>query len=73
VWWQYIIGVAVLIVVIYSFMVTVGYRTRLLTRRTDRTAEEMYDSYAGLTRRQRRQARKRAVLEQRSGDGQADR
>ena len=71
-WWQYIIGVAVLIVVIYSFMVTVGYRTRLLTRRTDRTAE-MSDSYAGLTRRQRRQARKRAVLEQRSGDGRADR
>jgi hypothetical protein len=55
VWWQYIIGAVVLAGLVYSFLLIVGYRTRLLTRKTDRTAESMYDDYADLTRKQRKQ------------------
>lgn len=56
-WWQYIVIAAVLILVVYCFMVIVGFRTRLLTRKTDRTAESMYSSYADSTRKQRKYAR----------------
>lgn len=58
-WWQYIIIAAVLILMIYSFLVIVGYRTRLLTRKTDRTAESMYSDYADPKRKQRTYARAR--------------
>jgi len=53
-WWEYIIIVAVLIFGIYSFLVVVGFRTRLQTRKTDRTAESMYRSYADSNRKQRK-------------------
>ena len=56
-WWQYIVIVAVLILVVYCFLVIVGFRTRLLTRKTDRTAESMYSGYADSTRKQRKFAR----------------
>ena len=56
-WWQYIVIAAVLILVVYCFMVIVGFRTRLLTRKTDRTAESMYSSYADSARKQRKYAR----------------
>jgi hypothetical protein len=59
VWWQIIVIVAVLIFVIYLFLVIVGYRTRMLTRRTDRTAESMYSDYADSDRKQRKYARER--------------
>jgi hypothetical protein len=58
-WWQYIILAAVLVLLLYCFRVIVGHRTRLLTRKTDRTAEDMYDSYADSNRKQRRFARDR--------------
>ena len=53
-WWEYIFGAAVLILVVYCFLAIVGFRTRLLTRKTDRTAESMYISYADLSRKQRK-------------------
>ncbi len=56
-WWQIIVIVAVAIFVIYLFLVIVGFRTRLLTRKTDRTAESMYDNYADSGRKQQKYAR----------------
>jgi hypothetical protein len=58
-WWEDIIIVAVLIFGIYCFLVVVGFRTRLLTRKTDRTTESMYSSYADSNRKQRKYARER--------------
>jgi hypothetical protein len=58
-WWQILIGAAVLIVVVYGFICLTGFETRMLTRRTDRTAEDMYDAYAEPVRKQRRYAGQR--------------
>jgi type II secretory pathway component PulL len=58
-WWQYVIMAVVAIVVVYAFVSLTGFQTRRLTRKTDRTAEEMYDSYADSPGKQRRYARKR--------------
>jgi type II secretory pathway component PulL len=58
-WWQYVIMAVVAIVVVYAFVALTGFQTRRLTRKTDRTAEEMYDSYADSPGKQRRYARKR--------------
>ncbi len=57
VWWQDILGVAAGIFVIYCFLVLAGFRTRLLSRKTDRTVESMYSSYADSNRKQRKYAR----------------
>ena len=56
-WWEIVLFFAAVILAIYGFASIVGFRTRTLTRRTDRTAENMYDSHAELTPKQRRQAR----------------
>lgn len=48
---------ALLILGLYCFLVLVGFRTRMLTRKTTRTAESMYDSYADSPSKQRRYAR----------------
>jgi prepilin signal peptidase PulO-like enzyme (type II secretory pathway) len=58
-WWEYVLGAVVLIVVGYMFAVIVGFNTRRFTRRTDRRAEDLYDSYADSPREQRRLARER--------------
>jgi len=58
-WWEYVVGAVVLIVVAYMFAVITGFQTRWLSRRTGRTAENMYDNYADSPRRQGRFARKR--------------
>jgi hypothetical protein len=57
VWWEYIILVPVMIFGICCFVWLVGFRTRTLTRKTDRTAEDTYDSYADSLRKQRKYAR----------------
>jgi hypothetical protein len=57
-WWEIILFFAAVILAIYGFASIVGFRTRTLTHRTDRTAENMYDNNAELTPRQRRQARR---------------
>jgi len=55
--WADILGAAVLILGIYCFLVLVGFRRRMLTRKTDRTAESMYDNYADPVSKQRKYAR----------------
>ena len=49
--------VALFVVGIYCFAVLTGWQTRLLSRRTKRRAEDMYDQYAGSPRQQRRFAK----------------
>jgi hypothetical protein len=56
-WWEIILFFAAVAFAIYGFASIVGFRTRTLTRPTDRTAENMYDNYADLTPKQRRAAR----------------
>ena len=56
-WWQYIIIAAVLVLGIYAFLVFTGFETRTLSRRTNRTAEDMYPGYADSLRKQRRYAK----------------
>jgi hypothetical protein len=50
--------VALLLFGVYGFVELTRWRTRALSRRTWRTAENMYDQYAGLSRKQRRDARR---------------
>jgi hypothetical protein len=57
VWWQYIIIAAVLVLGIYAFLIFTGFETRTLSRRTARTAEDMYPGYADSLRKQRRYAK----------------
>jgi len=56
-WWETILFLAVVIVALWGFASIVGFRTRTLTRRTDRTAQDMYDNFADSPREQRRHAR----------------
>jgi hypothetical protein len=57
VWWEAVLFFAVAIFAIYAFASIVGFRTRTLTRPTDRNAQDMYDNYADSPRKQRRYAR----------------
>jgi len=57
VWWLYVIVAAVLLFGIYAFLTFAGFETRILSRRTSRTAESMYPGYADSRRKQRRYAR----------------
>lgn len=66
--WLNIAIVALFVVGIYCFAVLTGWQTRLISRRTKRRAEDMYDQYAGSPRQQRRYAREHAGTWQ---DGQA--
>jgi hypothetical protein len=56
-WWETVLFCIAVVFAIYGFVSLVGFRTRLLTRRTDRTAEDMYDTYSGSAREQRKYAR----------------
>ena len=56
-WWEIILFFAAVALAIYGFASIVGFRTRTLTRPTDRTAENMYDNFAAPSRKQRGQAR----------------
>ena len=58
-WWEYIVIAAVLVFGIYAFMTLTGFETRVLSRRTSRTAESMYGNYADSASEQRRYARRR--------------
>ena len=57
-WWEIILFIAVVIFAIYAFASIVGFRTRTLTRPTDRTAQDMYDNYGDSARKQRRHAKR---------------
>jgi hypothetical protein len=56
-WWGYVLFFAAVIVAIWGFASMVGVRTRFLSRRTDRTAEDMYGQFSDSPRKQRRYAR----------------
>ncbi len=56
-WWEDILIPALLIVGVYGFASLVGFRTRMLTHKTSRTAESMYPNYADPIKKQRRYAR----------------
>ena len=58
-WWMYIVVLAILLFGIYAFLELVGARTRWMTRRSERTAESMYDSYSDSQRAQGRYAKRR--------------
>jgi hypothetical protein len=49
--------VALFLFAVYAFIEMVGWRTRWLSHRTDRTAEDMYQDYADSPRQQQRYAR----------------
>jgi hypothetical protein len=57
-WWlDDIVIPALFILAIYCFVVLVGFRTRMLTRKTTRTAEDLYDRYADSPRKQQKYAK----------------
>ena len=56
-WWGYVLFLLAVAVAIWGFMSLVGFRTQWLSRRTDRTAQDLYPSYADSPRKQRRFAR----------------
>ena len=56
-WWQYIVVAVVILFGIYGFLTFTRFETRFLSRRTDRTAADMYPGYADSLRKQRRQVR----------------
>jgi hypothetical protein len=57
-WWlDDIVIPALFILGIYCFVVCVGFRTRMLTRKTTRTAEDLYDRYADSPRKQQKYAK----------------
>ena len=55
--WLDVVIVALFVVGIYCFAVLCGWQTRLLSRRTNRRAEDTYDNYADSPSRQRRLAK----------------
>jgi hypothetical protein len=59
VWWIYVIVVLLLVAGIYAFLQLVGFRTQMVTRRTTRTAEDMYENYADSPGKQKRYTRRR--------------
>ena len=57
-WWlDDIIVPALLLVGISCFAMLVGFRTRMMTRKTTRVAEDLYPRYADPARKQRKRAR----------------
>ncbi|HTS99721.1 MAG TPA: hypothetical protein VMI33_24190 [Streptosporangiaceae bacterium] len=56
-WWVYVVVVVLFVLAIYGFASLAGLQTRVLSRRTTRTAEDLYDQYADSPRKQRRYAR----------------
>ena len=45
-WWVDFVVPVLMALGVYSFLTIVGFRTRALTRKTDRTAEDIYDNFA---------------------------
>jgi hypothetical protein len=57
-WWEALLFFAAVILAIWGFVSIVGLDTRFLSRRTDRTAKDMYDEFADSPGKQRRYARR---------------
>ena len=56
-WWEDILIAALLLVGVGCFLSLVGFRTRMLTRKTHRTAENRYANFADSPSKQRKYAR----------------
>lgn len=56
-WWIDIVVPVLMLCGIYGFLELVGFRTRFLNHKTDRTAESMYANYADSPGKQRKYAR----------------
>jgi hypothetical protein len=56
-WWGYALFLVAVGVAIWGFLSLVGFRTRWVTSKTDRTAQDLYPSHADSLRKQRRHAR----------------
>jgi hypothetical protein len=55
-WWIYIVMPILFALAIYGFISWTGVQKRFLTRKTDRTAENMYDEYGNPVRRRHRRS-----------------
>jgi hypothetical protein len=53
-WWLDVIIVALFAAAVYGFVLLVRSQTRSMSRKTTRTAEDMYDDYADSPRQQHR-------------------
>ena len=53
-WWGTVLFLAAVVLAIWGFLSIVGFRTRTLTRKTDRRAEDLYAGYADPGRGQHR-------------------
>ena len=53
-WWGDVLFLIVAAIAVWGFASLVGFRTRTLTRETDRTAENMYPNFGDLPRRKGR-------------------
>jgi hypothetical protein len=56
-WWGYILFALAVVLAVKGFLALVGVETRWVTRRSTRTAEDLYQDYADSPREQRRYAR----------------
>jgi hypothetical protein len=56
-WWGYILFALAVVLAIKGFLALIGVETRWVTRRTYKTAEDVYPDYADSPRKQRQYAR----------------
>jgi len=56
-WWEDVLIGAFLIIGLYCFLSLVGFNTRRVTRKTSRTAENLYPDFADSPKQQRKYAR----------------
>ncbi len=56
-WWETILFLIAVGLAIWGFVSMVGVNRRFLTRRTNRTAQDLYDDYADSPKKQRQYAR----------------
>lgn len=56
-WWETVLFFIAVGLAIWGFISMVGMRTSFLTRKTTRTAQDLYGNYADSPRKQRKYAR----------------
>jgi hypothetical protein len=59
-WWEAVLFLIAVALAVWGFISLARFDTRLVTRRTNRSAEDLYSSHANLSRKQRRYAREHA-------------
>ena len=56
-WWEMILFFIAVGLAVWGFISWVGVNKRFLTRKTDRTAQDLYDDHADSPKKQRQYAR----------------